>query len=274
MKLYYEFKYILWRIYAILIKKFTIEIHLADHCNLNCKACNHYSPIAPISFPDMILLKNSLKNLSKIKSSIGSIRLLGGEPLLNKDITKIIKLVRSYFPSLKLEVFTNGILLPKIEMDIPEFWEICKLNNVGIVITKYPINLDYNKVKELCLSKKVNAKIFSDRSIGKTFFKCQLNPKGRESKLNYYQCMNNSCLQLKNNKIYSCSTAAYINFLNNKFSQKFKLKDNDFIEINSQISSLKLRKFLIKTKPFCKYCIFPREKISWSISKLELNEWV
>ena len=24
-----------------------IEIHLTDHCNLNCIGCSHYSPLAP-----------------------------------------------------------------------------------------------------------------------------------------------------------------------------------------------------------------------------------
>lgn len=266
--------YILWRLYAILFKKFTIEIHLADHCNLNCKGCNHYSPIAPISFPNLNLLESGIIELKRIKLQLKSIRLLGGEPLLNPAITHVIKLIRKNLPLVKIEVFTNGILLPRIEEKIPDFWEICRSNNVDIVITKYPIQLNYNKIKEYSLSKKVNTKIFTDRSQGKTFFKCKLSQEGKESRWNYYQCMNNACLQLKDNRIYPCSTAAYIDFINKKFSKDFKLEKNDFIEIDSHISSLKIRKFLINKKPFCKYCVFPREKIYWTISKKELSEWI
>lgn len=27
-----------------------IEMHLVDHCNLNCRSCSHYSPVSPERF--------------------------------------------------------------------------------------------------------------------------------------------------------------------------------------------------------------------------------
>lgn len=32
------------------IEDFFLEVNLADHCNLNCQCCDHFSPIAKPTF--------------------------------------------------------------------------------------------------------------------------------------------------------------------------------------------------------------------------------
>ena len=38
------------KIQAINTFGFWLEVHLAEHCNLNCKGCSHFSPLAEKEF--------------------------------------------------------------------------------------------------------------------------------------------------------------------------------------------------------------------------------
>lgn len=57
----------------------TVEIQLAEHCNLNCFGCNHFSQIAQKEFLSLETFTKDLTRLSEIsKGFIGNLRLMGG----------------------------------------------------------------------------------------------------------------------------------------------------------------------------------------------------
>lgn len=67
-----------------------IEYHVADHCNLNCKGCVHFSPlVSQEEFADFAVVEKDLKRLHQIVEYIEEIHILGGEPLLNKELDKL-----------------------------------------------------------------------------------------------------------------------------------------------------------------------------------------
>ena len=68
-----------------------LEFHVADHCNLNCKYCTHYSPLVekPV-FTDYERFEADFRQLKKLIIDIGVIRIVGGEPLLNPELGKYI----------------------------------------------------------------------------------------------------------------------------------------------------------------------------------------
>ena len=62
-----------------LFHKKTLELHVTDHCNLNCKGCSHYAPIADkfyISLGKLEEYYNNIKNHGLIFFS--TLRLMGG----------------------------------------------------------------------------------------------------------------------------------------------------------------------------------------------------
>ena len=74
------------------------EVHLADHCNLNCKGCFHFCPIADEKYPSVQSLENDFKRIYELANGkIGRIYLLGGEPLLHPELIKIINVAGKYF---------------------------------------------------------------------------------------------------------------------------------------------------------------------------------
>lgn len=43
-----------------------VETLLTDHCDLNCKGCYHYSPIAELYYADVRLYERDLRRLSQL----------------------------------------------------------------------------------------------------------------------------------------------------------------------------------------------------------------
>lgn len=252
---------------------FDLEIHLSEHCNLNCISCMHYSSIADPAFPDLNKLTSQIKILSKSKKYFKTVRLLGGEPLLNPNIVEIINMIRYYLGDIEIELVTNGILLLSNRIDLC-FWNACRENNIIISITKYPINLDYNKIRELCKNNNCKVRIFGDRMGKEAFCAYKLNSnRYKKNFIKYITCQNRRCLQLVGENIYPCSISAYVEHVNKKFNTKFIHSKKDCLSIEN-LNLFKLIRFTSRVKPFCSYCS-PRSKgFPWSRSNFLKDEWV
>ena len=71
------------------------EVHLTEHCNLNCKSCFHFSSRAEEEYLDVTEYEKDCKRLSELFGGVASdILLMGGEPLLHPDIEKFIEITR------------------------------------------------------------------------------------------------------------------------------------------------------------------------------------
>ena len=114
------------------------EIHITDHCNLNCKSCSHWAPVADEFY---ISIENFTKDLTRMKeltqAYVDRVVLLGGEPLLHPQIIELIEITSNLFPKSEIIILTNGILVNKMD---EKFWQALKDNNVKLETTQYPIN--------------------------------------------------------------------------------------------------------------------------------------
>lgn len=253
-----------------------LEIHLADHCNLNCKGCCHFSPLAKENFLSIEQFEKDAKRLSKvIDKKLKRLIFLGGEPLLNQNILEFFKVARKYFPDTDVQVLTNGIRLPKMS---DEFWEVCRNLNIQIDITMYPINFDYQKVLDKIHKEKVRYFIYDDGIVqDKQFDKYYLDENGLQDKnLNYYEncVMAKDCAFLAEGRIYPCQIAYNIKIFNEYFDLDFKQCDEDFIDIYKVKDENEIYEFLTQPIPFCRYCDFSKhEKIKWEKSKKSRFEW-
>jgi hypothetical protein len=107
-----------------------IEYSVSYHCNLHCANCSHLSPHSTKKFPSHESFCNDLNRLSKVLHA-KHIRLLGGEPLLNPEISKFIKSAKDSGIADIICVSTNGLLLHMMSDD---FWNYVDL----VTITTYP----------------------------------------------------------------------------------------------------------------------------------------
>ena len=96
------------------LNDFYLEVNLADHCNLNCQCCDHFSPIASKTFLDFEQYVKDIKRLAYLTDGkIGLMKLQGGEPLLNERLIDYIRVTRESFPESHICLFTDGVLLSK-----------------------------------------------------------------------------------------------------------------------------------------------------------------
>ena len=266
----------IWRVYNNMKLPYWLEIHLADHCDLGCKSCSHYSPIAPKRFETPEGLRKSLAVLKKrgVTKFFDEIHLMGGEPLLNPQIAELIRITRDAFAEVPIIILTNGkILSDHADRLSDSFWQACRECKVKIEVTRYPAMIDYDKIEAICQREGVEAEIFRDRSLFGEFLLFRLFEDGRGHRSNFYKCVENRYWQLRGDKIYGCAQNAYVDILNNRFGTKFKTKKRDYIEI-TKASRLRFFLFRLLSKPFCRYCEYPRPVIEWERSRRCREEWI
>lgn len=102
-------------------------IEITDRCNLACIHC--YNNVSrecgkEMPFNHFQLVVSELK-----KIGVDKIQFIGGEPLLHKDLRRMITYCRSHFSF--LEVFTNGTLIDK------NWSDIFKKYNVNVAVSVY-----------------------------------------------------------------------------------------------------------------------------------------
>jgi len=91
-----------------------LRISVTDRCNFRCRYCMPPEglPWLPkeeiLSFEEITRLTNIL-----IESGVDSIKVTGGEPLVRRDVTKLVRMVRDLSPDVDMSITTNGFLLAK-----------------------------------------------------------------------------------------------------------------------------------------------------------------
>lgn len=244
-----------------------IEYHLTNHCNLNCKGCAHFSPIAEPWFANINEYKNDMEELSS-KVVVDELILFGGEPLLHPNISEFLIESRKMLPNTKISVLTNGLLVLE---RISELKDVFVQNDVWLDITCYPIDVKYQFMLKLLKAFRVKYRIYNDLEPIKTLRKHTLSHERKENKWDCLMIRSKS-VQLKNGKLYICPLQAYIDIFNKFFNEDFAVDDECILDLykatDEEIVNMYFRK-----NSFCEYCREPIEKNKYSTSKKEKREW-
>ena len=256
--------------------KLEFEIQLAEHCNLNCKACSNFSPIAEKEFVNVEEFERDFARLGHIFShECGRIYLLGGEPLLHPDITTLIKIARSSFLKGDIFVFTNGILLTKMPA---EFWNACREYNIAILISAYPINLPIREIETL--GRKFSVKLqwaWGQGSKDRDLFVIRpIDTSGKQNpRLSFGVCPRSlNCITLEHGKLFTCSFPPHVHHFNKYFGKNIPVTKADYINIYDDLTPDEILRRLAEPIPVCRYCSFDTRIIDWGISKREISEWL
>jgi len=256
-------------------KIFPIELHVVEHCNLNCGGCNHFSSLAKEEYLQPEQFERDMKRLAELSKKYFAIKMLGGEPLLHPEITAFFDIARKYFPSTPLQITTNGLLLLK---QPDEFWKNCNKNKIIISVSQYPIKLNKKAIKMTAKAHKVKL-AFNGPMIEERMTKLPLDLSGsQDMKKSFQKCAISwgCCVTLREGRIYTCCIAAHIRFFNEFFKQNLAITSEDYIDIHKANSMEEIIDFLEKPFPFCRYCNVSGTKFAqrWGISKNEITEWI
>lgn len=258
--------------------KICFEVDLAEHCNLNCRGCSDFSCIAKPKFADIDEFRRDFARMGEIFGhECERIYLLGGEPLLNPEIISFMKIARENFTKGNIFVFTNGILLARKDSD---FWQACRDNDIGILISAYPIKIDIDTIMEKAKNFGVSVKWAWDRNANEQdiFSVCAINFAGNSNiKLNFAMCSQaNQCITLKHGKLYTCSFAPHVFTFNNRFNKNILITEEDYIDIYKNVNAEEILQKLSEPIPACRYCTTSHyvRTVKWSRSKGEISEWM
>lgn len=96
---------------------FTLQWHITDHCNLNCRHCYQENvPLHDASFSDMLLILEQFDSLlAKMRNTSGGpmrghVNLTGGEPFLNNEFWDLLSLLSSKNRA-SYAILSNGTLI-------------------------------------------------------------------------------------------------------------------------------------------------------------------
>ena len=224
-----------------------IEYHVADHCNLNCKGCLHFAPL--VNQEKFAVFDNVERDLTQLKSIIpyiDTIRILGGEPLLNPELTDYLKMTRKLYPLAEINIVTNGILLQK-ENDA--LISVLKEYHIGVDISVYPPM--FGKIDEV-VSKILSKGITVTCTKPITEFFCPLDKRtGHARFTSEHHCV---CPNLYDGALYVCYIMAYLRYFNAAFGTNLNDIDGRINIYDSDLTFDKLKVELHKVRTLCDSC--------------------
>ncbi len=251
-------------------------VPLVEHCNLRCRGCDHFAPLAEQEFADVNAYAKDFARLSALfHGKVSGICLMGGEPLLHPQVKEFMSITRRPFPDAKIHLMSNGLLLLKQQAD---FWEACKHNHIVVNITKYPLRLDHNKMKDVAYSHGVILTLYGDKGrLGKTSYRIPLDLEGRQdARKNFKRCFHaNYMIFLKKGRLSPCTVAPNIEHFNKYFQMAIPISPEDSIDIYKVQSAQEILEFLCQPIPFCKYCYVDKRTFGhpWKRSEKDIKEW-
>ena len=95
-----------------------------------------------------------MERMCELFSTIRTIHLMGGEPLLNPDLPSYIMEARRIFPNSRIVVYTNGLLIPRAGKVL---FDAIRNNDACFLITCYPPTGEIKeKIIEVCENEQVD----------------------------------------------------------------------------------------------------------------------
>ena len=255
----------------------TVVISLVEHCNLNCRGCDHLAPLAEKTFLSLGEFEKDMTRLKELAmvGGVGTIKLMGGEPLLHPDILKFAGIARSLFKESRIEIVTNGILLASQH---DSFWKELYQYNIAIVATKYPLNIDWRTIETKARAENVPFGYFLDTGIiQKDSYHLPFDISGiQDTAVSFMNCFHaNNCRELYHGRMYTCTIIPHVNHFNKAFDSKLFECEADSIDIHRAKSMAEILEHLAKPVPFCRYCKVGARTFGhpWQQSKKERAEW-
>ena len=197
----------------------SLEWHVNHNCNFSCNGCSDFSNHKHKQRITPNILEQWYTPWHK-RILPKTVALVGGEPLLNKDIEQIIITARDYWSHSDLELVTNGWLLHRY----PNLPTVLKETNCKLYISKHFDSEDYNnkfdQIIKYVESFDLDYKIYNNHKTWFQIYKTNLEPfEDNDPQSSWNNCPTyQDCFQLYDGVIWKCPPVAYINLMNKNYT--------------------------------------------------------
>lgn len=251
-----------------------LEFHIADHCNLKCANCEHYSGLVKEAvFPDFDKFSQDIRQLKKFIDEIGVIRILGGEPLLNPGIEDYLRLVTEVYPNTPIRIVTNALHIKAMQDSFFETINSC-CESSGIDISLYPVMKDsIEDVVAFLREKNVRYSVSPMIDLFRKQQKLTASD-DKEMYLKFAHCFQKGCVNLYDGKLAACFLPFTTKYFNAYFGRD--LPEDGVIDLYEEgLTTETIRKRLSEPFERCRYCMEPIGE-EWHIihEPSVLEDWV
>lgn len=250
---------------------FHFEIHITDHCNLNCKGCGHFSNLCEPSFLGLDAFRSDMTAVAQ-RLDVEQVFILGGEPLLHPRVEEFVRVARTCFPTTRIYLMTNGTLVTRMG---PTFWRALAETDTVLLCDLYPIQLPRGRIDARGAESGVKVEWTGYRD---KFFKLPIDVEGRQDAADSFKRCSGvcNCPMVRDGRIYPCAYAAYADVLSTRFGlEGIEADDADSRSVHDDSDPRELMDFLLGPIPWCRHCDFDSfSMFPWDRSRRELSEWV
>ena len=168
----------------------SIDLVLTEKCSLKCKNCSNLMQYyeQPID-NDLELLIKSFDNFTKAVDYCYEVRMIGGEPLMYKNINRVIEHVLSKKNIGNIIIYTNGTIVPKGDKinifknpkiyfkisnygshsrNVEKLEKTLAENNIHYITERVTTWQDCAKIEDFKRSDKLNKEIFGNCCVNET----------------------------------------------------------------------------------------------------------
>ncbi|WP_139454086.1 radical SAM protein [Campylobacter armoricus] len=277
MKKFYLKKYFEKRVLEGKVDIPYLELVLTTRCTLRCESCNNLMQYFSPSNQYTCTLEGIIESLELLLSkvdSIARIRIIGGEPLLFKDLPQLIDYLDTQKKILTFDILTNATIDFKEDL-ILRFKKSKKARKISISDYRKSPNLKIPLKQESILSKlKQNNIAFSYNTIDYWYDIDKIYKRGRSKEdiiKNYYNCQM-SCVSLMTsegleNKQLAPKGAIFVCPISSSLSRLKGLEefDGDFLNLENPKEKI----FEFYSQDFYKSCDYCRD-FSQPIKKIPI----
>ena len=227
----------------------SVDIVITTKCSMNCESCANLMQYYEGAKNTDVEIVNAVNALSNNVDHISEYRIIGGEPLMNKNWAKITNDILELDKVGGVYIYTNATICPKDEQ-----LESFKGKNVSFYITDYGNSLS-KKIESVIEALKRHNISFFRRPAGNWVDCSQIKKHNRSAdrlKQVFKECCAKTLYTLINGKLYTCPFIANANELKAIHNNKA-----DYIDLSKGDSNLrgKITK-LAKKKTFFPGCDF------------------
>lgn len=253
--------------------KLKVDLPVTDRCNMACRACSHFAPLATDA--PMRDREDIAASVELLKEACGdrvfTVFINGGEPLLHPDIEDIVHDVSAAFPERERYLVSNlvkyGIKRSMLRALLPE-------TGTSLAYSCYG---DINKTGIK----------YADEDAKKYNFPFVLfgtNPPDFTSYLKNVdpvypaygkrECYMRQCPTLIGNYLYLCSPVAFLEYPNAAFGLDLRLSEFDRIDLRVVEHPDEVMVLMDLPHPFCRHCnVVDNHPIGWENSDCARGEW-
>ena len=228
----------------------SLELIVTERCTLKCNDCSNLMQYyhKPSNIPHLDIIQE-LESVLGFVSWINEVRVLGGEPFLNKDILQIYQYLNSSDKVQNVVTYTNGTLVPSCEVI-----EALSHSKHLVLVTDYGM---LSRQKEALSQTLKNSGVKFRVEPASGWTDCGTVVDLRRSiddlKATFRECCAKNLITLSNGSLYRCPFAAHLERLEFKDFPQDRLS---LADLSASNSDQLLHNFLFDKEYIsaCSYC--------------------